>query len=97
MNAAQLANVLQKIKADPVLQETLRVTKQDWVELNLTTLESLKASMNIASAPEFLDREIEYILHGSIAMATQMDSTLGCFTCLGEADCRVTSMASGCE
>ena len=37
MNATQLANVLQKVKADPVLQETLRVTKQDWVELNLTT------------------------------------------------------------
>ncbi|MFM6521471.1 MAG: hypothetical protein ACKPIC_34865, partial [Microcystis panniformis] len=74
MNATQLANVLQKIKADPVLQETLRVTKQDWVELNLTTQEILQASMNIASAPEFSDREIEYI-HGSIAMdPTQMDS-----------------------
>jgi hypothetical protein len=36
MNATQLANVLQKIKTDPVLQETLRVTKQDWVKLNLT-------------------------------------------------------------
>ena len=87
MNATQLANVLQKIKDDPVLQETLRVTKQDWVELNLTTLESLQASMNIASAPEFSDREIEYILHGSIAMATQMDSTLGCFTCDGDKEC----------
>ncbi|NCR42245.1 MAG: hypothetical protein GPJ21_21945 [Microcystis aeruginosa W13-11] len=40
MNATQLANVLQKIKADPVLQETLRVTKQDWIELNLTTQET---------------------------------------------------------
>ena len=59
MNATQLANVLQKVKADPVLQETLRVTKQDWVELNLTTLESLQASMNITSAPEFSDEELE--------------------------------------
>ena len=59
MNATQLANILQSIKADPVLQETLRVTKQDWVELNLTTLESLQASMNITSAPEFSDEELE--------------------------------------
>ncbi|MDB9435380.1 hypothetical protein PN450_00810 [Dolichospermum lemmermannii CS-548] len=59
MNATQLANVLQKVKTDPVLQETLRVTKQDWVELNLTTLESLQASMNITSAPEFSDEELE--------------------------------------
>ena len=59
MNATQLTNVLQKVKADPVLQETLRVTKQDWVELNLTTLESLQASMNITSAPEFSDEELE--------------------------------------
>ena len=66
MNAAQLANVLQKVKADPVLQETLRVTKQDWAELNLTTqetlLESLQASMNIASAPEFSDGDLESML-----------------------------------
>ena len=61
MNATQLANVLQKVKADPVLQETLRVTKQDWVELNLTTQEILQASMNIASYPEFSDSEIEYM------------------------------------
>ena len=40
MNAQELANVLQKVKADPVLQETLRATKQDWVELNLTTQET---------------------------------------------------------
>jgi hypothetical protein len=59
MNATQLASVLQKVKTDPVLQETLRVTKQDWVELNLTTLESLQASMNITSAPEFSDEELE--------------------------------------
>ena len=59
MNAQELANVLQKVKTDPVLQETLRVTKQDWVELNLTTLESLQASMNITSAPEFSDEELE--------------------------------------
>jgi hypothetical protein len=97
MNAAQLASVLQKVKADHVLQETLRVTKQDWVELNLTTLESLKASMNFASAPEFSDREIEYNLYGSIAMATQLDSTLGCHTCQGGAECRVTSFAWGCD
>jgi len=61
MNAAQLANVLEKIKTDPVLQETLRITKQDWVELNLTTQESLQVPMNIASAPEFSDGEIEYM------------------------------------
>lgn len=61
MNATQLTNVLQKVKADPVLQETLRVTKQDWVELNLTTQESLQVPMNIASAPEFSDGEIEYM------------------------------------
>jgi hypothetical protein len=59
MKAQELANILQSIKADPVLQETLRVTKQDWVELNLTTLESLQASMNITSAPEFSDEELE--------------------------------------
>ncbi|MEB3120718.1 MAG: hypothetical protein VKL41_05780 [Snowella sp.] len=63
MNATQLANVLQKIKADPVLQETLRITKQDWVEFNLTTQEILQASMNIASYPEFSNSEIE-ILNG---------------------------------
>jgi hypothetical protein len=66
MNVQQLANVLQKVKTDPVLQETLRVTKQDWVELNLTTqetlLESLQASMNIASAPEFSDGDLESML-----------------------------------
>ena len=61
MNATQLANILQSIKADPVLQETLRVTKQDWVELNLTTLKSLQASMNIASASELSDGELEYM------------------------------------
>ncbi|MFM6198633.1 MAG: hypothetical protein ACKPE1_05725 [Dolichospermum sp.] len=60
-------------------------------------LESLQASMNIASAPEFSDREIEYNLHGSIAMATQLDSTLGCYTCVNDNNCRVTSMASGCD
>ena len=66
MNATQLANVLHKVKADTVLQETLRVTKQDWAELNLTTqetlLESLQASMNIASAPEFSDGDLESML-----------------------------------
>jgi hypothetical protein len=66
MNVAQLASVLHKVKADTVLQETLRVTKQDWAELNLTTqetlLESLQASMNIASAPEFSDGDLESML-----------------------------------
>jgi hypothetical protein len=60
MNAQELANVLQKVKADPVLQETLRVTKQNWVELNLTTQETLQALMNITSAPDLSDSEIEY-------------------------------------
>ncbi|WP_430015136.1 hypothetical protein ACQY1X_21595 [Microcystis protocystis FBCC-A270] len=59
-------------------------------------LESLQASMNIASAPEFSDREIEYI-HGSIAMETQMGSTLGCYTCGDEIQCRDTSFASTCD
>ncbi|MCZ8046635.1 MAG: hypothetical protein GPI90_11710 [Microcystis aeruginosa K13-05] len=40
MNAQELANVLQRVKADLVLQETLRVTKQDWIKLNLTTQET---------------------------------------------------------
>ncbi|MFM6521470.1 MAG: hypothetical protein ACKPIC_34860, partial [Microcystis panniformis] len=60
-------------------------------------LESLQASMNLASAPEFSDREIEYI-HGSVAMAeTDMGWTLGCYTCGGEIQCRETSFASTCD
>jgi hypothetical protein len=63
MNATQLANVLQKVKADPVLQETLRVTQQDWVELNLTTQETFWG-INIWSknANEISDYEIENTL-----------------------------------
>ncbi|MFM6252107.1 MAG: hypothetical protein ACKPJH_06795 [Dolichospermum sp.] len=96
MNATQLANVLQNIKTDPVLQETLRVTKQDWVELNLTTQEILQASMNIASAPEFSDREIEYILHGAIGMGSN-EATCKGYTCGSEAECRLTSFTSTCD
>jgi hypothetical protein len=78
MNAQELANVLQKVKTDPVLQETLRVTKQDWVELNLTTLESLQASMNIASAPEFSDGEIEYMDQCTFTIYTFISKCSNC-------------------
>ena len=63
MNAQQLANVLQKVKTDPVLQETLRITKQDWVELNLTTQETFWG-INLWSknANEISDYEIENTL-----------------------------------
>jgi hypothetical protein len=62
MNAQELANVLQKIKADPVLQETLRFTKQDWVELNLTTQETFWG-INLWSenSNEISDYEIENV------------------------------------
>jgi hypothetical protein len=60
MNATQLANVLQKVKTDPVLQETLRITKQDWVELNLTTQETFYGvSSVLKNANEISDYEIE--------------------------------------
>ena len=62
MNAAQLASVLQKVKADPVLQETLRITKQDWVELNLTTQETFYGiNSGVKSANEVSDYEIENV------------------------------------
>jgi hypothetical protein len=44
-----------KIKADLVLQETLRIAKQDWVELNLTTQETLYG----INANEVSDYEIK--------------------------------------
>jgi hypothetical protein len=60
MNATQLANVLQKVKTDPVLQETLRITKQDWVELNLTTQETFYGiNSGLKNANEISDYEIE--------------------------------------
>jgi hypothetical protein len=62
MNATQLANVLQKVKADPVLQETLRVTKQDWAELNLTTQETFYGiNSNLKNANEISDLELENV------------------------------------
>ncbi|MEI6332462.1 MAG: hypothetical protein WCP16_24740 [Pseudanabaena sp. ELA645] len=62
MNATQLANVLQKIKTDPVLQETLRVTKQDWVELNLTTQETFYGiNSGVKNANEISDSELENV------------------------------------
>ena len=62
MNATQLANVLQKVKADPVLQETLRVTKQDWAELNLTTQETFYGiNSNLKNANEISDSELENV------------------------------------
>ena len=60
MNATQLANVLQNIKADLVLQETLRIAKQDWVELNLTTQETLYGiNSGVKNANEVSDYEIK--------------------------------------
>ena len=62
MNATQLANVLQKVKADPVLQETLRVTKQDWAELNLTTQETFYGiNSGVKNANEISDSELENV------------------------------------
>jgi hypothetical protein len=62
MNATQLANVLQKVKADPVLQETLRVTKQDWAELNLTTQETFYGiNSNLKNTNEISDLELENV------------------------------------
>jgi hypothetical protein len=62
MNAQELANVLQKVKADPVLQETLRVTKQDWVELNLTTQETFYGiNSGLKNANEISDWELENV------------------------------------
>jgi len=60
MNATQLDNVLEKIKTDPVLQETLRVTKQDWVKLNLTTQETFYGVSSVPkNANEISDWELE--------------------------------------
>ena len=60
MNATQLANVLQKVKTDPVLQETLRVTKQNWVNLNLTTQETFWGINDWSeNANEVSDSELE--------------------------------------
>ncbi|MFN7822759.1 MAG: hypothetical protein ACK5PO_07400 [Bacteroidota bacterium] len=62
MNATQLANVLQKVKADPVLQETLRVTKQDWADLNLTTQETFYGiNPSLKNANEISDSELENV------------------------------------
>jgi hypothetical protein len=62
MNATQLANVLQKVKTDPVLQETLRITKQDWAELNLTTQETFYGiNSNLKNANEISDLELENV------------------------------------
>ncbi|NCS78651.1 MAG: hypothetical protein GPJ17_16115 [Microcystis aeruginosa K13-07] len=69
MNATQLANVLQKVKADPVLQETLRVTKQDWVELNLTTQETFYGiNSGVKNANEVSDYEIENLVISGISL-----------------------------
>jgi vacuolar-type H+-ATPase catalytic subunit A/Vma1 len=59
MNATQLTNVLQKVKDDPVLQETLRVTKQDWAELNLTTQETFYCTNWTQCCDDFNDQELE--------------------------------------
>jgi len=60
MNATQLANVLQKVKTDPVLQETLRITKQNWVNLNLTTQETFWGINDWSeNANEVSDSELE--------------------------------------
>lgn len=69
MNATQLANILQSIKADPVLQETLRVTKQDWVELNLTTQETFYGiNSGVKNANEVSDYEIENLVINRISL-----------------------------
>ena len=69
MNATQLANVLQKIKADPVLQETLRVTQQDQVELNLTTQETFYGfNSGVKNANEVSDYEIENLVINGISL-----------------------------
>jgi hypothetical protein len=52
--------------------------------------ESLQASMNIVSAPEFSDREIEYILHGATGMESNLVTCQG-YTCGREVECRYTS------
>ena len=69
MNATQLASVLQKVKDDPVLQETLRVTKQDWVELNLTTQETFWGINNWSeNANEVSDYELENLVISGISL-----------------------------
>jgi hypothetical protein len=69
MNATQLANVLQKIKTDPVLQETLRVTKQDWVELNLTSQETFWGiNSGMKNANEISDYELENLVISEISL-----------------------------
>ena len=79
MNAAQLANVLQKIKADPVLQETLRVTQQDWVELNLTTQETFWGINNWSeNANEVSDYELENTLASNAGPYETAFCSIGC-------------------
>ena len=69
MNAQELANVLQKIKTDPVLQETLRVTQQDWVELNLTTQETFWGINTWSkNANEIGDYELENLVTSGISL-----------------------------
>lgn len=79
MNATQLANVLQKIKADPVLQETLRITKQDWVELNLTTQETFYGiNSGVKNANESSDWELENTLASNAGPYETAFCSIGC-------------------
>ncbi|MFM6674554.1 MAG: hypothetical protein ACKPJO_31290 [Dolichospermum sp.] len=75
MNATQLANVLQNIKTDPVLQETLRVTKQDWVELNLTTQETF---YGVSSVPKNANEISDYEIENTLASNTEPNQTAFC-------------------